>query len=182
VAKAQLLAPLQGARQSVLKSRYSEVRALARKAERIVDEVVDEYAGQLDEFISAVEEMLDDIRDGRVKDLDEPTLHRMTLRLPTILYRLTSMVDRSAIESDIAKAAVKSVYAQEYLGTTGTIPERNALAELRTAEETLIVDLSKHVHARLKSKFDVADKMFDGIRKVLTSRDNDKLVFRKDRA
>lgn len=92
------------------------------------------------------------------------------------------MVDRSAIESDIAKAAVKSVYAQEYLGTTGTIPERNALAELRTAEETLIVDLSKHVHARLKSKFDVADKMFDGIRKVLTSRDNDKLVFRKDRA
>jgi hypothetical protein len=171
-----MLSPLAAENAPSLRSKYDAIRDTARKAERIVNEIVDDYAAQLDEFVLAAEKMLDDR--GEISD---KALQRMVLRLPILMYRLSSLLDRSAIESDIAKAATKNVYAQHYADADGTIPEREAQATLATAEETAIVDLAKHVYLKLKMKFETADKLFDAVRKVLTNRDTEKATFRKER-
>lgn len=175
------LAPFRKERLGILRLKYSDVRVLSHTAESIVKEVVSEHAKELDEFIVAVEAILERIRkDHGVVTNQE--LQRIVLRLPIIMYRLVDGVDRAAIESDIAKAASKLVYAEQYGKTTGTIPERQATAELRTADENAIVDLAKHVHARLKTRMEVADSLFDAVRKVMTSRDAEQMLGRKDKA
>ncbi len=87
------------------------------------------------------------------------------------------MLDVAAIESSIAKAASKAVYAEFYLDSTGTIPEREAFATLKAAEESVIVDLARHVHSRVKTKMETAEALLDAVKKVLTSKDADKQVF-----
>lgn len=165
----------------VLRAKYDEVRATSRELERIIEAITDEYTGELDKIIESIDALLDRLRDDK-REISERELQRLVLRLPAILYRLTELVDRSAIESDVAKAAHKIVYASQYQNAPeGTIPERTNTATLATADETQIVDLAKHVHGRVKGKFEVAMSMFDAVRKVMTSRDNDKQAFRRDR-
>lgn len=177
--KARSLAPLQPARIGVLKRKYDEVRALARKGDEIVDDVVAKYSKQLDEFVAYFEGILDRLRDEK-KKISDQTLQNSALRLPVMMYRLSDIIDRAAIEHDIGKAANKAVYAQAYLEAVGTIPDKEAQAELVAADEAVIVDLARHVHRRLQGKMDNASAIFDAIRKVMSARDTEKQVFRRD--
>lgn len=164
----------------MLKKKYSSIKSSTAAAERIINEVCEEYTNDLDTFVAQIEEAMEKAR-ATNDDIPDRWLSRMVLRLPILMYRVSSLVDRAAIESEIAKAAKESLYAQAYLNSTGTIPERESEARLYTADEGAIVDLTKHVYTRLKAKIEQADKLFDGIRKVISSRDIDKTVFRKDR-
>lgn len=161
---------------------YGRIREVANGAEQLINEIVLDYSKQLDDFVDTVERMLEEIRSGDRKDFDDKTLHRLVMRLPILMYRMVEIVDRSAIESDVAKAAAKLTYSQHYVKAEGTIPERESIARLLTADEEQVVDLSRHVHTRLKGKLDKAEALFDAVRKIVTSRDNDKNVFGRSRA
>lgn len=164
-----------------LRTKYKIVQRLGEKAEGLVESVVQQYASDLDRFVRQVDNILDETRDGK-RQLDDMLLGRLVLRLPILMYRLGSMVDRAAIESDMAKAVKSNVHARHYLNSQArTIPARNAEAELKTADEASLVDLSKHVYQRLKSKLEHADALYDGIKKVMSARDAERGLFRKDR-
>jgi hypothetical protein len=165
-----------------VRTHYDAVRAASVNADILVAKVVQEFAGPLNEFIDNCETYLNEIRDGVRPDFDNSTLERMAMRLPILLYRLSDGVDRSAIESTVAKAAVDIVFDTNYLKAVGTIPERKAIAALQTTDETQVVELTKHVYNRLKAKIEHANSLFDAIRKVMTSRDTDKNVFRRETA
>ncbi len=160
---------------------YASVRESSMRAEQIVDEIVNRYAGDLNEFVVNAEAYLNTVRDSASQQFDDGTLQRMVLRLPILLFRVCEGLDRAAMDSDVAKAAVEIVRAQHYLELTeGTIPERKAYADLKTADETAVVDLTKHVHNRLKNKIEHANALFDAIRKVMSARDTDKTVFGRE--
>ena len=163
-----------------MRQAYDVVRTLSAKGEAIVSEVVHSHSRPLDTFVDNVDAMLEDIRNHGAKFSDEE-LHRLTIRLPVLMYRLTDIIGKAGLESDVAKAITKNLQAVHYLRSTAkTIPAKRAHAELLTAENEDAVELAKHVHQRLKAKMDTADKLFDGIRKVLTSRDGDKAVFGRE--
>jgi hypothetical protein len=115
------------------------------------------------------------------KEFNDKTLNSLVLRLPILMYRMSDAIDRSAIESDIAKALVKNVRARHYQSASGTIPDKEAAAELATQDESAVVDLTRHVYNRLKGKMERADALFDGVRKVITARTTEKTVFGKDK-
>lgn len=164
-----------------LVDKITELAQHGKRAEVIVKAVVDKYAAELDQFIEAAESYLNEIRDGKRSGFADDDLQRMCLRLPVLLYRVSDGLDRASIESDLAKAAVEAVRAQHYLNAPdGTIPERKAYADLKTAEDAAVVDLTKHVHARLKSKIEFGNALFDAIRKVMSARDTDKTTFGKE--
>ena len=156
------------------------MRALARRGEQIVDEIVESYSKKIDEFVYKLDTLLDELRSDKGK-ISDATLQRAVLRLPILMYRLHDMIERSAIEHDVSKAASKAVYADAYLKATGTIPDKEAQAELVAADEAVIVDLSKHVYKRLVGKIEHANSLFDGIRKVMTTRDSERNTFGKER-
>lgn len=97
------------------------------------------------------------------------------------MYRLVEGIDRAAIEADTAKAAHKLVAAANFDALAeGSIPDRKAKADVETADEAAIVDLAKHVYQRLRGKLEAADKLFDAIRKVMSSHDQEQKTFRSD--
>lgn len=124
---------------------------------------------------------MDDIRHNKRKPLSSDELERLVLRLPVLLYRLIDGTDFAALEADVIKTANRHVYATHYGNASGTIKDKEAEAELKSAEESTIVDLAKRVHNRLKSRADIAHDMLDAIKKAMTSRDVEKQTFRKDR-
>ena len=181
VVKEKALGPLREERIPVLRQRYDEFRASARRAERIVDEIVESYSDDLDKYVDKISAWLDEVRDEK-KEFSDKTLQYMAMRLPVLMYRMSDMISRAGLESDITKAATKLMRQQAYLGNSeGTIPEREAQTDLQLAEETVIVDLTKHVYTRLRGKVDHANAIFDGVRKVMSSRDNEKQTFRGDK-
>jgi len=161
---------------------YAQVRTASERAEKIIDVVVQKYAAELDEFVQNTESYLNAVRDSDTQQFDDATLERMVLRLPIILYKVCKGLERASMDSDVSKAAVEIVKAQNYLNAPkdGTIPERKAHAEIKTADEMAVVDLTKHVHNRLKNKIEHANSLFDGLRKVLTARNTDKSVFGRE--
>ena len=165
-----------------VRTHYEAVRAASVNADILVAQVVREFAGPLNEFIDLCENYLNEVRDGVRADFTDIDLQRMAMRLPILLYRLSDGVDRSAIESTVAKAAVDIVFDQNYLKAVGTIPERKAIAGLQTSDETQVVELTKHVYNRLRGKIEHATALFDAIRKVMTSRDTERQVFRRELA
>jgi hypothetical protein len=161
--------------------KYALVRTSAGRAEEVIDTVVQRYASDLDEFVTNAEDYLNKVRDSDTQEFDDGTLQRMVMRLPILLYRVCKGLDRAAIDSDVSKAAVESVRSTHYLAAPeGTIPERKAYADLKTFEESAIVDLTKHVHSRLKGKIEAANSLFDAIRKVMSARSDDKGVFGRE--
>jgi hypothetical protein len=164
--------------QKAIENAYAQIRKTAKTAESIVDKIVREYGEQLDVYVSNVEARLDDIRDGRIKQFSDNDLQQIVLRLPILMYRLGDMLDLSAIESDISKAALQNLNAQNYLDAPGrTVPEKKAHAELQTQAEASVVDLSRHVYQRLKNKIENASALFDAVRKIITMRDTERTVF-----
>ncbi len=155
---------------------YDQVRVLSARAEETVKLVVANYAKQLDDFVTVVEETLD-----KRTDFDDKTMHRLVLRLPILMYRIVDGVDRAAIESDMAKAITKLVYARHYLEAHGTIQAKQSRADVLTADETQVVELTKHVYSRLKGKLDKAEALFDAVRKVITDRGSERAIFGRDR-
>ena len=161
--------------------KYALVRTSAGRAEEVIDVIVQRYANDLDEFVSNAETYLNAVRDSDTQSFDDGTLQRMVMRLPILLYRVCEGLDRASIDSDVSKAAVEAVRSQNYLDAPeGTIPERKAYADLKTLDESAIVDLTKHVHSRLKGKIEAANSLFDAIRKVMSARDTDKGVFGRE--
>ena len=159
---------------------YDSIRKLSAVADRIIGEIVETYAKDLDEYVSFINRTLDDIRDSRRKDFSDMDLQRAVLRLPTIMYKLSDALDSAALESDVAKAVLESIKSVNYLNAPeGTIPEKRAYAAIQTANEEDVVQLTKHVYQRLRNRLEHADKLFDGVRKVITMRDTHKSVFGK---
>ena len=143
-------------------------------------QVVAAHSEHLDKFVDNIESMLTRVREGG-EQFSDAQMHRLTLQLPVLMYRLTELMDRAAIESDIAKAVKNNTNAIHFLQSSGkTIPAKKAEADLLTSEDEDVVELTKHVYQRLRHKLEMADKLFDALRKVLTSRDNDKSVFGRE--
>lgn len=162
-----------------LQERYNEVRRLSLKADTIVMQVVAAHSDTLDRFVDGIDSMLERIQTG--EQFEDKELWRMVIRLPVLMYRLTEVMDKAAIESDIAKAVSKNTTAVHYLQSTAkTIPAKKAEADILTAEDDDVVELTKHVYQRLRHKLDMAEKLFDAIRKVMTGRDMEKSVFGKE--
>jgi len=159
---------------------YRDIRKLAEKASNIVQAVVLQHSETLDKFVDSVDTMLERLRVHNEKFSDDE-LQRLIIRLPILMYRLSDLLETAAIESDIAKAVTKNLQAIHYLQSDAkTIPAKRAHAELLTAEQEDVVELTKHVYRKLKDKLEMADKLFDALRKVQTSRDGDKAVFGRE--
>lgn len=178
---AENVSPLRPERVGILQHKYDQVRTLARQADRIVATVVRQYSLELDEFFAAVEVILRRLKEDRGA-LTQDELQRMVLKLPVLQYRMVDGVDMAAIESDVAKIAAKLVNISYFKVASGPVKDRELTADMQAAEEDTVVDLAKHVHSRLRARMDVANNLFDAVRKVMSSRDVEKQTFRKDQS
>lgn len=173
------LSPLRTGRVGILKYKYDAIEELTRTADKLVSEVVARHSKELDELILGVEETLRRMKENRTQ-IAITDLQRLVLRIPILVYRMIDPVDMAGLESDVAKMAHKLVDADYYSKEKGTIPERKRIADLKSGDEATIVDLAKRVHNRLRNRVEVANLLFDAVRKIISTQDIERKTFGND--
>lgn len=160
-----------------ISDRETKARAIKRYIEqnselikRLVDEIVIRYSRDLDDFVELVGRLLEDIKQGRIREYSDISLEMQTIKLPVLMYFASNGLEDLGAESDIAKANRMERYNEVYVELTGTIPEREAGAGLNTLYEAMMEAVYLRAYKKLKAKIDMADKLFSALKKVLSKR------------
>jgi len=155
-------------------STYESIVKTASVATDLADRVAGQFTKDLDDFVARVDEYLNESRES----WSDFELQRMVVRLPVLLYRLSDGISRSALESEVAKAALDIMFAEKLIEADGrNAQERRARAELQLAAESSVVNIAKSVYQKLKAKTEHATALYEGVKKIMSARDTEKHIF-----
>lgn len=144
------------------------------EAKKKIDRFVDSQCKILDEAVERI------LRHPDPANISVMELERACLEIPALIYRLEELLSSSQLELDIADMLEKHVYQVLMKETKGTVAEKQAVAFIGTEKFRIQAKLKGYYVNRLKNKRAMAEKVFDGVRKVLSVRINSFNVVRKD--
>jgi len=151
---------------------------------KIVDEIVLSVSKELDEFVKTVDNYLrkikEDMQKGNVVEYDDSILELQCIKLPVLMYFASDKLEDLALASDVAKADYQYTYDQIIQKVDGTIPEKESSARLHSVAEKYAEIIKERAYRKLKARLEYADKIFHGLRKVLSKRISDQEVFRME--
>lgn len=160
----------------------ANIRTLKVKAEThaniinsIVDNLVIKYNQELTTLITEVRNVL---HSGR--EVSDQELEMWTLRLPTYMYFTGTGLEKLGTESDAAKAIKMEAYNEVINAIEGTIPEKRGRAENATYNEHLIEVAFARAYKRLQRNMVDAEHMFSSLKKIITVRQEEKFMSRRD--
>ena len=134
--------------------------------DKIVDDIIRPYVKALDEYVLFIKNCL---RDGENPPTDYE-LEDFCLNLSTNLYFAGGMQEQLGVRDDIAKAVYKETYNTSRGQATGTIDDKNAVAELESQQEQLISICYARAYKIVKAKVENAQELLSSCKKVLTRR------------
>lgn len=139
----------------------------SKKMDEIVESIISTYVEELDKYVSHI--------DSRLCEKDNPPsdaeLENFCLNLSTLIYFAGGMCEQLGLRSSIASAVYKEMYntSRDNL-TTGTIADKNALAELQSQQEQLVDIAYKSAYKIVKSKVDNAQELLSSCKKAISRR------------
>ena len=149
-----------------LKERKETINKNSDLINQLVDEVVRNYAGELDEYIERVTRLIKN-NPNKISDDD---VEKMTLKIPLFLYSAASGLESLGVDGDIAKAAKQEVLNEAYMKVEGTIQDKTKFAELQSQKEMLIEIVYSRAYKKLKLKIETANSIYSGVKKVMSKR------------
>lgn len=139
----------------------------ADKINEIVNDIVKPYTRDLDSYVSFIKEIL---KDGE----SPPTVSELEdfcMNLSTDIYFASGMQEQLGIRDDIAKAVYKEVYnTVRETSTSGTIADKNTLAELASQQEYLTNVCYSRAYKITKSKVEAAQEILASCKKIISRR------------
>lgn len=141
-----------------------------QKLDVIVNQVVNSYCSELDEFINKIYSLVSN------KSLDVPDvdIEYMILQLPCLMYFASNKLEQLGLREDIARGVEKEKYNDILLKTDGKVLEKESAAEMGCQEETLITAINSRAYRKIKSRLEYASATLESLKKVLTNRISDK--------
>lgn len=132
----------------------------------IANDIVNGYCKQLDEYITFIKEILDDVENPPTdKELDD-----FMLNIPVLLYFAGEGQETLGIKEDVAKAIKQELYNQTFDGATGTIADKTAVAELATQTEYITHIAYSRAYKKIKTKCETANEILQSVKKVVSRR------------
>jgi hypothetical protein len=153
---------------------YQRASTIAEAVDQLVERVVQQEAGTLDALVNRVAQYLDE--SDQIEDFE---LSRLALRIPVLLYRLSEGTTRASLAAEVAKLVAERARAEALVNAQGkTAADRASWASLHTESESIAATAAKHVEKKLRIKVEAARDLYEAVKKIMTSRDRDKEVFR----
>lgn len=134
--------------------------------EEISNSLVNKYCTTLDNYMHQIAEILQDT-ENPITDIE---LENMALNMPNFLYFVGEGVESIGIKEDVAKALKQDLYNEIRLGTSGTVGDKQARAEMETLREALIHCAYQRAYRKMKLKMDAGFEMLNSIKKVISRR------------
>lgn len=136
------------------------------KINDIVKGIIKPYTKELDEYVQFIKEIL---QDGE----NPPTIQELEdfcMNLSTDIYFAGGMQEQLGIKDDIARAVYKEVYNTSRDEKSGTIADKNSLAELASQQEYLTNVCYTRAYRMTKAKIEAAQEILASCKKIISRR------------
>ena len=130
----------------------------------ISDKLVKEYCEDLDYLMVQIKELLNQ---GMLVD---NVLETCILDLANILYFTGSAQEDLGIKEDTCKAIRAEIYNKTYEDSKGTVAQKNALSELATQQETIVLNIYSRAYKKVKLRMEAGYEMLNSLKKVMNKR------------
>lgn len=140
------------------------------KLDEIVQDIIRPYCSDLDKYVEFIRSIL--------KDGDNPPtaleLDDFCINLSVYIYYASGMQEQLGIKDDVAKALYREVYnTTRDKQTTGTVADKDSIAELASQMEYLTSVLYKRAYSVVKAKVSAAQEILASIKKVISRRQSE---------
>ena len=136
------------------------------KINDIVKGIIKPYTKELDEYVQFIKDIL---KDGE----NPPTIQELEdfcMNLSTDIYFAGGMQEQLGIKDDIARAVYKEVYNTSRDEKSGTIADKNSLAELASQQEYLTNVCYTRAYKMTKAKIEAAQEILASCKKIISRR------------
>ena len=137
----------------------------SQNIEEIVNHLVSSFAKELDEYMLFIKDCLTSNTPPTPEELDD-----FVLRLPVLIYFTSEAQETLGVREDVAKAIRAEQYNKIYATLEGTIPEKDAAAQLTTQEETIVQIAYSRAYKKIKERLNAAYELIASIKKVVSRR------------
>lgn len=104
------------------------------------------------------------------QELSDQEIEDILLQLPIILYDSMEEQEIVGMQLDMSNQIYKEAQSEAYKLARGTIPEKNAVADLQTRAEQLEKIIYDRSYKMIKQKFEMAIETLNAVKKVQASR------------
>ena len=130
----------------------------------ISDKLVKEYCKDLDYLMTQIKELLN------MDMLVDNVLETCILDLANTLYFTGSAQEDLGIKEDTCKAIRTEIYNKTYEDSKGTVAQKNALSELATQQETIVLNIYSRAYKKVKLRMEAGYEMLNSLKKVMNKR------------
>lgn len=149
------------------KELLERVEKHAGELEKVVDDIIEHYTAELDDYMKWVREILRD-------DENPPTdaeLDDIVLNLSTLIYFVSTGAEQMGIRDDLSRVAYKEAYnTARSLLDKGTVADKNTQAELNAMSDHIVNVVYNKAYKIMKSKVEAAQEVLASAKKVISRR------------
>lgn len=138
----------------------------SHQMDEIVDGIISTYVEELDKYVRHIDDRLCD-KNNPPTDAE---LESFCLNLSSLIYFAGGMCEHLGIRSSIASAVYKEMYNTARDSASGTVQDKNSLAELASQQEQLVDIAYKSAYKIVKSKVDNAQELLSACKKAVSRR------------
>jgi len=143
------------------------VEADSKTIDSIVDDIIQPYCKDLDNYVVFIAECLND-GNNTVTDQE---LDDFCMNLSTYIYFASGMCENLGIRDDISRAVYREVYNSKRSALDkGTVADKDSLAELESQQEYITNVCYNRAYKILKAKVSSAQELLQSCKKIVSRR------------
>ncbi|MCM1225597.1 MAG: hypothetical protein NC548_65260 [Lachnospiraceae bacterium] len=171
------------ANSEMLSKLIKEVQEEATPVVKFSNQLVEEYVKDLDGAMRELTVIMDSIGESSIEDIPDSHIEYYCVKIPSLMYYAGQKVEELGMQADLASNSKKVALNDALLKVSGTVPEKKAQAEKLTEDKALVEAIYRRAYNSLKTKLEMAEKVYSGLKKSLSKRisEADLDRFSKDR-
>lgn len=158
------------ANSEILSKLIKEVQEESTPVVKFSNQLVEGYVRDLDEAMRELDTIMVSIGENSIEDIPDSIIEYYTVKIPALMYYAGQKVEELGMQSDLASNNRKVALNDALLKVSGTVPEKKAQAEKLTEDKALVEAIYRRAYNSLKTKLDMAEKVYSGLKKSLTKR------------
>jgi len=147
-----------------------EVKEESTPAVKLANQLVEEYVKELDDAMRELEVIMDSIGENSIEDIPDSQIEYYCVKIPNLMYYAGCKVEELGMQADLASNNKKTALNDALLEVSGTVPEKKAQAEKLTEDKALVETIYRRAYNTLKTKLEMAEKVYSGLKKALSKR------------
>ena len=154
--------------EAIMKYDYgsTEKQESTLQIEDVVRRIVDNKTHEVTTVIHKIRSWLKD----ESQELSDQEIEDILLQLPILLYDAMEEQEIVGMQLDMANQIYREAQSEAYKLARGTIPEKNAVADLQTRAEQIEKIIYDKSYKAIKLKFEMAIETLNAVKKVQASR------------